>query len=141
MAEPESPDQEPAGGGVTPVISAEKGRRSFAKLRRELSDDELSSPAVQRLLIDDIERLEREVAELKELRDRFQEADLRCAVLEERSKKSTAHDVMYGVCLTVGAAALGYAPAVWAQQPSGWLSIVFGGILIVGAVWSRAVKK
>ena len=67
MAEPERPDQEPAGGGVRPVISAEKGRRSFAKLRRELSDDELSSPAVQRLLIDDIERLEREVAELKEL--------------------------------------------------------------------------
>lgn len=48
MAETERPDQEPVPPKEPAAAPAEKGRGSFAKLRRELSDEELSSPAIQR---------------------------------------------------------------------------------------------
>lgn len=118
-----------------------KSRPSFAKLRRELSEEELSSPAVQRLLLDDIERLERQAFELTNYRNRFYETDKRTAVLEQRVKKSVASEIVFGVCLCVGAAALGYAPYVWNNQPSGYVSIAFGLVLIIGGIVSRLVQR
>lgn len=121
--------------------SAAKGRRSLSKIRRELSDDELSSPAVQRMLIDEIERLERENTDLREFRDRFYSADKKAALLEERSKKLLSGEIIFGACLTIGAAAIGYAPAAWSDQPSGYLSLIFGGVLVVGGICSRLVQR
>jgi len=67
-------------GEGTP-LSHSKGRRAFSKLRRELTDEELSSPAVQRLLIDDIERLEKENGKLSDYQDSYYTADKKAAVL------------------------------------------------------------
>jgi hypothetical protein len=99
------------------------------------------SPAVQRLLLDEIDRLEREAFELSGYRDRFYEMDKCKAVLEQRVNQSIASEIIFGVCLCVGAAALGYAPAVWNNQPSGYISIAFGLILIIGGIVSRLVKR
>jgi hypothetical protein len=141
MAQNERPDQEPEASSQPPPQPPSKGRQSFSKLRRELSDEELSSPAVQRLLIDEIERLERDSSELKGFRDRYYEADRKSAVLEVENKISKAHEVMYGVCLTMGAASLGFAPNLWSHQPAGYISIAFGIVLIGGGVASRMVRK
>ena len=65
----EKPDQEPS-SEVTianrPVaaVKAKVGRKAFSGAHRELNDTELSSPAVQKLLLDEIDRLERENNEL-----------------------------------------------------------------------------
>ena len=131
---PENPEE----GIVEPK---HKGRRAFSNVRRELSDEEVTSPAVQRMLIDDLERLEIEKFELKEYQDKYYEADKKSAILEEKVKSSVAQDVIFSVCLSVGAAALGYAPSMWKAQPSGWISIVFGLILICGGIASKVVKR
>lgn len=68
---PDTEPQETAEGGPQPVLKGTSGRKSFAKLRRELSDEELSSPAVQRMLIDEIERLDAERTELASFRISF----------------------------------------------------------------------
>ena len=60
MTEDNHQELAPEDTGEGTPLSHSKGRRAFSKLRRELTDEELSSPAVQRLLLDDIERLEKE---------------------------------------------------------------------------------
>jgi hypothetical protein len=132
----EHPDQEPETKAAS-TMPALKGRQSLSRVRRELSEDELASPAVQRLLIEEIERLEHESIELKEYRDHFHEADKRAAILEEKSKRSIAGEIIFGTCLSAGAAALGYAPAVWKHPPTGPVAIVFGLVLIITGIISR----
>jgi hypothetical protein len=141
MTDNESLDREPdkAESDSLPVVI--KTRQPFARLRRELSEEELGSAAVQRLLLDEVERLERQVIELKSYEDHYHALDKRAAILEQHVKKSLASEIIFGVCLCVGAAAVGYAPAVWNHQPSGYLSIVFGLILIIGGTISRLVQR
>lgn len=128
-------------GGGTP-ISHSKGRRAFNNLRRELTDEELSSPAVQRLLIDDIERLEKENGKLIDYQDLFYKADKKSAVLDEKLKTNVAQEVVFGVCLTVGAAFLGFTPSLWVLDKShGWISLALGFVLIIGGVVSKVVKR
>ena len=137
----ESPDVEPEDTGEGFPISSHKGRRAFTNVRRELSDEELSSPAIQRMLIDDIERLEEEKYDLSEYQEKYHEADKNAAILEEKLKSSVTQEIVFGVCLTVGAASLGYAPSVWDNQPTGWISIAFGAFLIIGGIASKVVKR
>jgi len=102
----------------------------------------LQSSAVQRMLIDDIERLEKEKFDLTEYQDKYHNSDKKAAVLEEKLKASVAQEVIFGVCLTVGAAAIGYAPTVWdPNKPTGWIAIVFGVVLIIGGIVSKVVKR
>ncbi|OHX34409.1 hypothetical protein BJL95_17220 [Methylomonas sp. LWB] len=141
MTNHEQPDIEPEDIGDGNEVSHGKGRRALRNIRRELSDDELSSPAVQRMLIDDLERLEKEKFELSEFRGKFYDADKKSAILEEKIKSSTSQEVIFSVCLTVGSASLGYAPSVWTTQPTGYISIAFGIILIIGGIASKVVKR
>ena len=116
-------------------------RRSVAKLRRELSEDELSTPGVQKLLIDEIERLETENSLLSEYRDKYYDSDKSVAILEERDKKKVAVQVMSDACLAVGAAALGLTPFLWSSGPLGLIMVVFGVILIVGSAFTKFVGR
>jgi len=141
MIEKDHPDQAPEDQLLESFIPPSKGRPSFAKVRRELSEEELSSPAVQRLLLDELERLERESARLETYQDRYYKADRLCAVYEERSRTTRVNEVLSVVCLTVGSAALGYAPSLWTSQPSGWISIVLGSALIIGGIAAKVIKR
>jgi hypothetical protein len=93
------------------------------------------------MLLDDIDRLEIENVEFKDFREQYYQADRRCAVLEEGKKTSTAYEILSYVCLAVGSGALGFAPNLWDHQPSGWVCIIFGGVLIVGGVAAKAVRR
>lgn len=137
----EQPDQEPHPSEPVTTTSVPKGRQSLARVRRELSEEELSSPAVQRLLVEEIERLERQAVELTEYRERFHLADKRASILEERAKRSLSGEIIFGVCLCVGAAVLGYAPTLWSSQPSGWMAVALGAFLVIGGIISRAVQR
>lgn len=141
MPPTDRPDQEPDTPAGSALVPVSKSRMSLTRVRRELTDDELGSPAVQKMLIDEIERLERESSELADFRDRFYDADKRAAIILEREKKSISGEVIFGVCLSVGAAAVGYAPAVWSTPPQGPIALVFGAVLMIGGIVSRLVKR
>ena len=98
-------------------------------------------PAVQRLLIEELERLDRQNAELQDYRVSFHKGDKRVAVLEEKIKKSLAGEIVFGVMITVGAAVIGLIPSIWSQQPAGWLLLIFSGVLILGGIASRVVQR
>ena len=105
-----------------------------------------------KLLLDDKDRLEIENSELKDqlelknaelsnYQERFHEADKKVAVLEEKSKKDLATEIISVVLFTVGAAMIGYAPNIWQSQPSGWIALVLGAVLIIGGILAKAVKR
>lgn len=140
---PSQPDVEPQESPrtlETAQTKAPAARRSFAKLRRELSDDELGTPAVQRLLLDDIERLEGEARDAKEFREKFHEADKRAAILDEKFKGKISIEVVHAACITVGGVALGFSPSVWSTQPTGWIFVGLGLLMLVAGVVAKAVK-
>ena len=62
LSQHDESDQEPQeAAGQLPATEQTKNanqRRSFANARRELSEEELSTPVLQKLLIDEVERLE-----------------------------------------------------------------------------------
>ncbi len=124
-------DMEPREGGS--AQGNRKGRQALSNVRRELSEEEISSPAVQRMLLDELDRLETEAGELREFKDRFYSADKDAAVLRERLRASVARDSG----LAIGAAMLGLVPSLWAFQPIGWVVTALGVSLVVFALVAK----
>lgn len=134
----ESVSKEAGDGSARPLL---KGRRAFQNITRELSDDDLTNPAVGKLLLNEIDRLESENAEFGDYQEQFHEADKKVAVLQEKSKIHLATEILSGVCFTIGAAMIGYAPVLWKSQPSGWMVLVFGSVLIFGGIFAKVVRR
>jgi hypothetical protein len=132
--------EEPTDVLPSDTVKPKSGRRSFSKLPRELSEKELASPAVQKMLVDEIERLETECDDLSSYRPKFHDADKRAAILEEKFKGKISIDILQTGCLTVGAAALGYAPSITTGQPSAPMVAIFGVVLVIVGLAAKAVK-
>ncbi len=142
MAQQEQPDEEPADLGAAATASpATKGRRSFLTVRRELTEADLATTAVQKLLLDELDRLETENAALRQFEVQFHEKDKLAGVLQEKIHKSVAYDIYFGAMLTIGAALLSYAASTWSSQPTGAIILVCGGGLLIGGIISRLVLK
>jgi hypothetical protein len=121
---------------------ASTGRRQvFLEIRRQLSDADLGSAGVQKMLLDELERTEAECEELETYVTRFHEADKKAAVLEERMRAQNAIEVMFAVGVGVGGAALGLAPVFWSTPPQGQIVLAVGVLLVVGATVGRAIKR
>lgn len=143
MSEPEqedAADEAPEAGGSseTPRL---KGRRSFSRARRELTEDELSHGAVQKIMLDELDRLDAENGDLKKIVDQYYAADKQVAVLTEKQKKSNSSEIIYGGLMTVGSAALGYAPTAGANGSLDGIILIFGFILVGSGIASKVVTK
>ena len=140
----EPPDQEPSHVPAPPAASPPKtkgGRKATSSIRRELSEKELQSPATTMFLLDEVDRLEQENAELLEYRGRFHESDKKAAVLDQKLNFNRGQEVISITCVTLGGAALGFAPSVWAATTStGPIILIAGIVLIVCGVAAKAVK-
>jgi len=136
-------DKEPVAGSSGKTSEGIKQKRAYSSARRELTEDELKSPAVHCFLLDEIDRLDKEVFELKEYKERFHAVDKGKAVLEEKIKKPVFADIIFGLCLTVGAALLGLLPYFYEiKQPSTGIILGFVGIvLIIGGIIAKTVLR
>jgi hypothetical protein len=115
-------------------------RQAFRDLRRQLTESDLASPGVQKLILDDLEQSEVECEELRAYIERYHEADKRAGILEERLKPARAVEVFFGVGVGVGGIIMGLAPVFWTQQPQGIISLVLGALLVIGSVIGRLVR-
>ena len=117
-----------------PGPSPPKGPRALRNISRELTEEDLAnpSPAVQKLLLNEIDRLEKEKEEYKHYMELFHEANRKVAVLEQQSRTALALDtIAFGGFLTIGALLLGVAPGLWSHQPYGWI-VVAAGVVALG---------
>ncbi|MCW2484967.1 hypothetical protein J5069_03555 [Candidatus Symbiopectobacterium sp. NZEC127] len=141
----QQPDIEPSDLSATSATAiapkSNSGRRSLSNLRRELTDDELSSAAVQRMLLDELDRLDRECDDLRLVRDKFHTCDKRVGVLEERFKAKVSLEIMHVTCFLISGSSLGYATSNWGTQPTvSLLAFIFGGVLALAGVVAKVVK-
>ncbi|TPK39689.1 hypothetical protein [Mesorhizobium sp. B2-5-3] len=141
MTDKAAPDEEPPPAVPQQEAPQSKGRRSFTGLRRELSDEELKSSGVQKMLLDDLDRLERELFDAQSYRDKFYEADKRAAILTEQATKSTGWDILSTLTIAVGSALLGFAPVVWGTGLAGQGALALGIALVFGGAFSKWLVK
>jgi hypothetical protein len=114
--------------------------KPYSKLRRELTDEDLSNPAVQKLLISEIDKLEIRVSDLGIIESKYYQSDKDKAVLEEKLKTINSLEVLYSFCLAIGSGLIGLA-SLFEIEKKGWIFLVSGGILIIGGILSKLVKK
>lgn len=140
---------------VEPTTSNSEGdthtkslRKHFAKLATELTDDELSSSGVQKMLLAEIVRLETEISKIEtaDFREKFHAADRERAILKEREKTLIFSEILYSLGLTLGALLIGLTPSIDSSEldSSKFLQFaigIIGALLIVGSVIAKVYKK
>lgn len=113
-----------------------KGKQAFQNVNRELSDDDLTNPAVGKVLLNEKDRLEIENDELGDYQDRFYEADKKVAVLKEKNKRHLATEITSVGCIAMGGVLLGHGMS----EPSGWI-IGCGALVFIIGIVAKAVKR
>src|SRR5665647_1516759 len=120
MPEPEKIDQDVSPHVDEPASTGQrKARKAYSKVRRELSEEELQNPSVQRVLVNELDRLEDEVTESRHFREDFHKCDKAKAVLEAGKKQNIAVQIVKDVCFVVGGTLVGVAPSLWSNAPYG----------------------
>lgn len=122
----------------------------YSNLKREISEEDLKTPAVQRILLSEVDKLENKVYELENLlneknyefshlKELFHNKDKEKDILDEKFKTSTSQEVLYSFCIAAGSAIIGFSKVVW-DLGYGQIFIVVGLFLIIGGIISKAVK-
>jgi len=101
----------------------------YSRIRREISEEDIATPAVQRILLGEVDKLQSQVSSLELIESRYHITDKQAAVLEEKLRSVNSHEVLYSLCLTIGSAIIGLSSAVW-DSGHGWISIAIGSILV-----------
>ncbi len=137
----ETKDQESA---VVPVpgtpVEQPKTRKSLSRTKRELTDEEFESAAVGKMLLDEIERLEGDNAELVAYRDRFHQADKDCAVLREQQKGSLATDLVFTAGMTLGGILLGLLQSI-PSRTSFWEVLVVAVLMMATGLMAKFIRR
>jgi hypothetical protein len=137
-----SPSEEPKPPPLDSSVPSSGRRAAFRDVRRQLTDEELKSPVVQKLLLDMLQEADDERESLRSYVSGFHNADKTAAVLQEQLKTHTAIEVFFGVGVGMGGAIIGLAPFLWgAKTEFGVITGIIGLGLIIGATIGRVVKK
>ena len=124
-----------------PGPSPPEGQQAFRKISRELTEQDLANAAVQKLLLNEIDRLEKEKEEYKHYMELFHEANRKVAVLEQQSRTALALDtIAFGGCLTVGGSVIGLSHGLWSHQPFGWIVLVAGVVMLLLGIAAKVVS-
>lgn len=111
----------------------------YINVKRELSDEELKSTAVQKLLLNEHDRMANEVNRLKQFVEKYHEKDKECAILLEKQKTSSASEVLYTLCEVGGSLLTGIAGIYWKDH--GWILLSIGVFFVIGGIIYKLVKK
>jgi len=136
-------EPQPDDSGALPVQGATaKTRAALSRLKRELNEEELSTPGVQKMLIAEVERLDSENGELACFRDKFYTAERAGAVLTQKLNEKRAAEIISTACTVLAGAAFGYVPAVWSQETAtAAVAIVVGVVLLGAGIAARVIRQ
>ena len=111
----------------------------YAKVQRLLSEEDMSSSAVQKLLLNENVRLNKEIEKLRLVEDKYHNRDKEAAILEEKLKKSTGSEILYTICTGGGSALVGFSKAFW--DDNGWVLLVMGFVFVICGLVFKFVKR
>jgi hypothetical protein len=135
--------------GSTPIGAArvdgtkQEPRRFLDRARRDLSEEELGTPAARRFLIAEIERLDEQCAEARSTHKDYNDLRVEHAKLAEQNRQSRWNEILSFVCSTMGAVGIGAAPGYLSLEgagQTGTVIVVGSALLIVTAVLARIFK-
>ncbi|WP_457749099.1 hypothetical protein [Sulfurimonas sp.] len=130
-------DIEPADSSKS-IEHIKSSRKAFSKLALELTDEELKSPGVQKMLLAEISRLEYTAIKSESYKDKFHQADKDKAVLIEKEKNINFSEILYSLSLTLGAILIGLVPSMTTNKTAiGAIGVLF----VLGAVIAKVIKK
>jgi hypothetical protein len=134
----------PLSSSAITVVETKEATRGFLQVgRRNLSEEELSTPAARRFLIFEIERLDQSCSENVGFIEKYHDQRVTIASLTEAGKKSRWNEILSFICLSVGSAGLGAAPSYFAI-PGAIIAgtVVFGlSVILVGTGIASRVWK
>jgi len=141
-AEGQGPGQQKSGLAVgSGGTVATSKRQALRDLRRQLSEADLASPGVQKMILDALEASDAECEDLKGYVTRYHDADKHAAVLEEKLRTHKALEIVFGVGVGLGGVIIGFVPTLWNSQPIGIIALAVGALLIAGAIAARVAKQ
>lgn len=111
----------------------------YANVERHLSDADMASPAVQKILLGENDRKSNEIDRLRLIEIEYHKRDKEAAILEEKLKKSTSRDILYTICEVGGSAIAGVSGIFWENK--GWLFLVIGVFFIIGGVLFKFFER
>ena len=111
----------------------------YAKVQRLLSEEDMSSPAVQKLLLNENARMNKEIEKLHLVEEKYHNRDKEAAILEEKLKKSTGSEILYTICTGGGSALVGFSKAFW--DNNGWVLLVMGFVFVICGLSFKFVKR
>ncbi|MEY1638430.1 hypothetical protein [Tenuifilum osseticum] len=111
----------------------------FLNIKRDLNEEDLKSPAVQRLLLSENDKLEHQVHRLEIFEEKFHSLDKECAVLKEKVSQNTAFEIIFTTCIAIGSALCGISSLYWSQK--GYILLLIGLGLTLGGILAKIVKK
>lgn len=133
---------------VTPAVGIPIS--PYSNIQRSISEEDLKSPALQRILLSEVDKLESKVyvlegslketiSEYNNLRDKYHSVDKEKSILDEKLKTNKAQEVLYSFCLTAGSIIIGLAKTVW-EQGLGGIFLGLGLFLIIGGLVTKIIK-
>lgn len=122
----------------------------YSNIQRSISEEDLKSPALQRILLSEVDKLESKtynlettlkesLSEYNILRDKFHSVDKEKSILEEKLKTNKSQEVLYSFCLTSGSIIIGLAKTVW-DKGLGGIFLTLGLFLIIGGLITKIIK-
>ncbi|MCQ2336010.1 MAG: hypothetical protein MJ010_02370 [Paludibacteraceae bacterium] len=112
-------------------IGQDKQERPFSKLNRTLSESDLKSVGVQKILLSQMDDYEKCKEELDCYRKKYYASDKKCAEYAVKESSNTKTEALYSCLLAIGSAILGMYPGL-SDCAAKWVVVVFG-ILSLGA--------
>lgn len=141
--------QKDDGAETAPLMSGSIPLSPYSNIKRQITETDLESPAVQRILLSEVDKLQDKTSELEEvlrsksssydtLKDDFHESDKDKGILEEKLKRNKSQEILYSFCLTSGSIIIGLAKTVWTHD-LGEIFLGIGLFLIIGGIITKAV--
>jgi hypothetical protein len=134
-------------GSVPLAAPADQPKPILHAIRvRQVSEKDLGSTGVQRMLVDSIDRLESELKEAQSFREKFHDADKKLAVLTESKSISTALSAIITATIALSSAAIGAAPSYITADTlpqahlAAWIVFCLSLILLLVAIIAQIIK-
>lgn len=121
--------------------NAQTEKRALSRVERQLNDDELKHPGVQKMILDRLHVAEINISALERFRTAYYDVKSKLAVAESSSKRVASLDTLQSAALGVGCLILGYLPTAWGNWPLAFVVFFGGAGLVGGSVWSKWSNK
>lgn len=125
-----------------------KSARPIFGLRRDLTQEHLKEEGTQRMILGDLDRLERENEELRDFRERYHAADkssevanTKLTALKNRWTDLSGQSILSSVCFTTGGAVLSFSAAVYSNKPLFFCSLIIAAATIITAAIAQFISN